>query len=117
MLMKKLVRNFVAHGTLTTTTTKGFYLKSILESLSHGALTYNEARKNVLLPYFSTTAAVTRFVEIVKKRTMNETGSGIVKILKLGARASDAAPVCKVVWSKEIEEPKKTKKVVKKESK
>lgn len=117
MLMKKLVRNFVTHGTLTTTVTKGFYVKSIVESLSHDALTLTEARKNVLLPYFATTAGVTRFVEIAKKRSMNETGSGIVKILKLGARAGDAAPICKVVWTKEVEEPKKTKKVVKKESK
>jgi ribosomal protein L17 len=117
MLLKKLVRNFVAHGTLKTTMTKASYLKSILESLSHNALTYNEAKKNVLLPYFSTLAQVTSFVEEVKKRNVNGTGSGIVKILKLGLREGDAAPIGKVIWSKEIEVPKKIKKEVKTKSK
>jgi ribosomal protein L17 len=118
MLMKKLVRNFVASGTLKTTMTKALYLKSAIESLSHHALSYNEATKNVLLPYFNTLEQVNKFVEISKKRTMNDTGSGIVKILKLGERAGDAAPIGKVVWSKVIEEPKKeVKKIVKTKSK
>lgn len=109
MLLKKLVRNFVVSGSMKTTMTKASYLKSALESLSQDALKFNEANKNILLAYFGTLAKVMEFVEIAKKRSMNETGSGIVKILKLGARAGDAAPIGHVIWSKEIEEPKKTK--------
>lgn len=113
MLMRKLVRNFVSHGSLKTTMTKASYLKSTVESLSHTALTYTEAGKNMLLPYFGTLPDVTRFVEMVKTRSMNETGSGIVKIIKLGERSGDSAPIGKVVWSKVIEEPKKPSKTVK----
>ena len=109
MLLKKLVRNFVVSGSMKTTMTKASYLKSALESLSQDALKFNEANKNILLAYFGTIAKVMEFVEIAKKRSMNETGSGIVKILKLGARAGDAAPIGQVIWSKEIEEPKKAK--------
>ncbi len=109
MLQKKLVRNFVAHGYLTTTMTKARYLKSLLESLTHSALNYKESTKNVLLPYFGTVGQVAQFVEVAKLHSMNGTGSGIVKIVKMGARASDAVQIGKVTWSKELEPAKELK--------
>ena len=51
MLLKKLVRNFVEHGHITTTQTKAQYLVATINSLAHKALSYNEAVKNTLLPF------------------------------------------------------------------
>lgn len=109
MLLKKLVRNFVANGSLKTTMTKARYLKSTIESLTHSALNYTESTKNILLPYFGTVEQVLQFVDAAKVRSVNGTGSGIVKVVKLGARAGDAAPIGIVTWSKELEIVKKTK--------
>ena len=109
MLLKKLVRNFVENGSLKTTMTKARYLKSTIETLSHSALNYKESTKNVLLPYFGTTRQVLEFVEAAKLRSMNATGSGIVKVIKLGARMSDAVQIGRVTWSKELEVTKKPK--------
>lgn len=102
MLIKKLVRNFVEHGYLSTTMTKAKMLKSRIDSLAHDALGFNEAVKNNLLPYFGTTSAVNAFVEIAKQRTKDGATSGVVRIFKLGARPGDAAPVGKVVWTNDI---------------
>lgn len=110
MLAKKLVRNFASTGALKTTATKAFYLKSLIESLGSRALKSDNASKNVLLPYFSSSIALNKFVDEVKKRTIDGTGSGIVKLKKLGKRFGDAAPFTQIVWTKEIEAPKKAKK-------
>ena len=109
MLLKKLVRNFVKNGSLKTTMTKARYLKSTVESLAHSALNYTESVKNILLPFFSSVHEVNDFVESVKARSLNGTGSGIVKIVKLGTREGDAVEVGKVIWSKDLEPAKKTK--------
>lgn len=114
MLMKKLVRNFVANGSMETSQTKGKYIKARIDSLVHRALNYSQAAKNVLLPYFNTEKDVLAFVEIAKSRANKDSGSGSVKVLKLGNRFGDAAPIVKVVWSKAVvEEEKKVSKKTK----
>ncbi len=102
MLMKKLVRNFVACGSMETSEAKGKYIKATIDSLVHKALNYSQAAKNVLLPYFNTEKEVLAFVEIAKERANKNSGSGAIKVLKLGNRFGDAAPIVKVMWSKEI---------------
>jgi len=102
MLEKKLVRNFVEHGYMTTTITKASYLKSLIESLVARALKYSEAKKNILLPFFGTEKSVLVFVEIAKQRAKDGIPSGVVRILKLGERMGDAAPMAKITWTHEI---------------
>ncbi len=116
MLMRKLVRNFVVNGKIKTTLTKAKYLKSKIESLAHMTLSYSESVKNVLLPYFQTEQSVLFFVDAVKKRVSNGTGSGCVKMQKLGERQGDASPMAQVVWtnSEVVEEKKEMKKKSKK---
>ena len=82
MLIRKLVRNFAEFGRVKTTETKAKFLKSQLESFAHSALSYNEAVKNIMLPYFITEKKVLAFVDLAKKHAKNGTGSGIVKIRK-----------------------------------
>ncbi|MFO0703313.1 MAG: L17 family ribosomal protein [Patescibacteria group bacterium] len=110
MLIRKLVRNFADHGSLKTTETKAKYLKSKLESLVHKTLSYNEAVKNELLPFFITEKEVLAFVETAKKHAKNQTGSGSIKIVKYGERFGDAASIVEVVWThSEAPEEKKQK--------
>jgi large subunit ribosomal protein L17 len=112
MLIRKLVRNFVVNGKIKTTLTKAKYLKSKIESLAHMTLSYSESVKNVLLPYFQTEQSVLLFVDEVKKRVTNGTGSGCVKMQKLGERRGDASPMAQVVWtnSEVVQEKKESKK-------
>lgn len=109
MLVKKLVRNFVEHGTLTTTLTRASYLKSMVERLAHDALDLDESTKNILMSYLGSGSKVQEFVVKVKSHVLNGTGSGIVRILKLGPRQGDAAPSAQVVWSKQVEKQKSVK--------
>lgn len=109
MLLKKLVRNFVAHGYLTTTATKAFYLKQTIEKLTGTALSYDEAAKNTLLPYFGDVESVLHFVEIAKEQAKDKVASGVVKVIKYGPRVGDAAPKVKLVWKHEIVSSKETK--------
>lgn len=66
MLMRLLVRNFVASGHIKTTKTKALYLKGILDSLADSALHYTQAAKNRMLHLFITEKAVLAFVDAVK---------------------------------------------------
>lgn len=102
MLVTKLVRNFVAHGYITTTLTKANLLKSVLEMLAHDAQGYNEAVKNTLLGYLGTLKMVNIFVDLVKVHAKNGVSSGIVRVVKLGSRPGDAASVGKVVWTHDV---------------
>lgn len=109
MLMRKLVRNFAEHGYLTTTMTKGSYLKSLVQILAGRAASYSEASKNVLLPYFGTLPKVKQFVETVQKQIEGVSAAGIVRMVKLGPRTGDAAPMVKVMWTREVDITKNTK--------
>jgi len=113
MLIRKLVRNFAEFGRVKTTETKAKFLKSQLESFAHSALSYNEAVKNIMLPYFITEKKVLAFVDLAKKHAKNGTGSGIVKIRKYGLRFGDAAPIAEVVWTHAEEVKEKVKKIKK----
>ncbi len=110
MLLKKLVRNFAVHGTLKTTAVKARYVKSLIERLSHDALDLRESTRNTILSYLGTPQMTHKFAEEVKMRTVNQTGSGIVKIVKLGRRPGDAVPVSQLVWTKQIETKTQSKK-------
>ena len=69
MLIRKLVRNFAEFGRVKTTETKAKFLKSQLESFAHSALSYNEAVKNIMLPFFITEKKVLAFVDLAKKHS------------------------------------------------
>ena len=102
MLMRLLVRNFVASGHIKTTKTKALYLKGILDSLADSALHYTQAAKNRMLAYFITEKAFLAFVDAVKVHSVGKTsGSGSVSVKKHIARVGDAATLFTLAWSQE----------------
>lgn len=107
MLVKKLVRNFIAHGTLETTQTKAKILNAVMQNLVHKALSGTEASVNILLPYLQNRKAVDAFVAEITTRQGTHPASGSVKMLKLGMRPGDAASIVRVVWTHQLPEAKK----------
>ncbi|MEI7652701.1 MAG: L17 family ribosomal protein [bacterium] len=110
MLLKKLVRNFIAHGKLVTTLKKAKPLSAIMQRLVHKAASGSEASLNVLLPFLQNKKSATLFIDEVKLRLGANPTSGSVRVVKLGNRIGDAAPVARVEWTREMPEAKKVEK-------
>jgi ribosomal protein L17 len=102
MLIKKLVRNFAQSGSIVTTITRAKILSATIQTLAHKALASTQSAKNVILPYFATAEAAQSFIDQVIARQTTKVASGCVRVLKLGARDGDAAPIAQVIWTNEL---------------
>ncbi len=113
MLMRKLVVNFLAHGKLTTTTSRAKVLKSLVEAYVEKAKEKKEANKNFLLSKLGDRQLVKKlFLEVGP--VFKTRAGGCVKLSKLNERTSDGAIVSKLEWVQPIVvETKPTKPVEK----
>ena len=98
MLMRKLVVNFLNHGYLQTTLAKAKAMKPRVEKLITKMKVKNEANKNILLRYLGDSKVVADGFDRVGPALAKING-GYVRIVKLGSRNDDGAPLAKVEWA------------------
>ncbi len=96
-LLRKLAVNFLANGRLQTTLSKAKVLKPHLERLVTKMKTRNEANKNYLLRYLGDYKTVVDGFDRVGP-ALSKINGGYVRIVKLGPRNDDGAPLAKIEW-------------------
>ena len=124
MLVRKLVKNFFAHGHLTTTETKAKFARPFIEVLSGHIVKNTNASRNVLERKLGDKKLVLKLVSELGPK-LKVKSSGFVSLIKLQIRESDGTKMMKLTWSFPmivepkpvvVEEPKKiVKKVAKKQ--
>lgn len=112
MLVKKLFLNFLKWGKITTTLKKTKVLKTVVERLIEKAKIQSEANKNYLMHYI-TDAKMTKFLFETVGPTLKKIAGGYVRIVRLGARASDGTEIARLEWAYPIlvEKPKQDDKI------
>lgn len=98
MLVKKLVLNFLERGKIVTSLKKTKVLKSVIEKLVEKAKIQNEANKNYLMHYI-TDAKITEFLFKTVGPTLKKIAGGYVRVIRLGARDSDASEQARLEWA------------------
>lgn len=112
MLIKKLVSNFLRHGSLITTLKKAKATKTAVERLVEKAKNKTESNKNYLLKTVSNRETISFLFEEVGP-SLREKKGGYVRVLKLGERASDGALCGKLEWTHPIVSKKEKNEVQK----
>lgn len=97
MLIRKLVRNFIARAKISTTMKKASVLKSTIERLVEKAKAQTEANKNYLLRIFDDEKLVSRMFKEVGTALKDKVG-GYVRIVKIGTRRSDGSEMARLEW-------------------
>lgn len=109
MLLKKLLRNFLIKGKLTTTLTRAKLLKSLIERIVSRVKNSNEKNKKYVSKYISDKKILNFLFQNVNNVFQDLMG-GYVKIIKLGMRSSDGSLMGQVVWTRPVVfEEKKSK--------
>lgn len=109
MLLKKLLRNFLIKGKLTTTLTRAKLLKSLIERIVSRVKNSNEKNKKYVSKYISDKKILNFLFQNVNNVFQDLIG-GYVKIIKLGMRSSDGSLMGQVVWTRPVVfEEKKSK--------
>lgn len=101
MLIKKLVSNFLKHGSLVTTLKKARVTKTAVERIVEKAKNKTESNKNYLLRTVGNIETISLLFDEVGP-SLREKKGGYVRILKLGERASDGALCGKLEWTHPI---------------
>lgn len=98
MLKRKLAVNFLLWGKIETTFAKVKVLKPIIEKIVTKIKGGTESDHNQLLKQLGNhDKLLENFKEI--KTAMSKVNSGFVKIVKLGARASDGGQMARLIWA------------------
>ena len=98
MLVRKLVRNFIANARIETTINKAKVLKSNLERLVEKAKKETEANKIYLLRILNDKKIVLRMFREVGHSLKDKVG-GYVRIVRLGVRSSDGSEMARLEWA------------------
>lgn len=117
MLLRKLIVNFVAHGTMVTTEKKGKALSSYMGKLVEKAKSKTEANKNYLLQKVSSKKMINAFFNQIGP-TFKDVKGGYIALKRLQQRYSDGATMVKLSWVKPvvIESPSTEEKAAKTKS-
>jgi large subunit ribosomal protein L17 len=113
MLVRKLLKNFVEHGKLTTTEKKVKLVKRQVEKLVHLAKSDSQAARRLL----KRKIIDKRDEEILIKNVapvFREKTSGFTTLVHLNQRASDGAIIARLQWGLPVVLEKTVKKVKKK---
>lgn len=98
MLSRQLLRNFFLHGKMETTLSKARVLKTFVEQAVMKTKINSEANKNVLLKMLEDKRLVKNLFANVGSALKDKNG-GYVRVIKLGQRESDGAPMARLVWA------------------
>lgn len=94
-LLKSLSSGLVIHEKIKTTHTKAKVLRSHFERLITKAKVGDVNTRRYLNNYFSTEADVKKMVEVIGPRYKTRAG-GYTRIIKIGPRVGDGAPVSQI---------------------
>ena len=106
-IVKKMLKNFILRGKITTTLKRAKILQSQIDRLVRYAIRNNQADKNQLLKKLTDKNLISKLVNqavpVLKSRN-----SGFTRIIKVGFRLGDGASLAKVEWVEkvELEKPK-----------
>jgi len=98
MLFKKLLRNFVTHGKITTTEAKAKALRPHIERLVHSAKKNTEATRILLKKRITDLDLENLLIQEVGP-IFKEKQSGFTTLTHLPARAADGATIARLQWS------------------
>lgn len=97
MLLRKLVMNFIKHGSIVTTQQKVQYIKPSLDRLVTHAKKDSRSSMNVLTSFFGRDD-MPRILKNAVGTVFKDRASGFTTTVKLGQRASDGAMMVKMTW-------------------
>lgn len=94
-LMRSLAESLVLHGSIKTTHAKAKALRTVIEPLVTKARRGELADRRALLRVLYTDKAVEKLMKDIAPRYVERAG-GYTRIVKLGARQNDAAPMVRI---------------------
>lgn len=98
MLLRKLLRNFILRGKITTTRKKAKFLKSRLERVLNYAKKNSQATQNKIKGILAD-KKIEKILNDQIAPVFKEKTSGFTKITYLTKRESDSSDIAKVEWS------------------
>lgn len=101
MLLRKLVVNFVEHGSMITTEKKGKALSSYIGRIVEKSKNKSEANKNYLLKEINSEKIIGLLFDKVGPVFKDVVG-GYLTLQRLQQRVADGATMVKVAWAKPV---------------
>jgi len=98
MLQRKLVKNFITYGNLTSTEKKIKFLRNNIEKIITYAKKNTQATRNLINRKIHDKKVISILFKNITPVFENKT-SGFVKITKLKVRDSDGSKIAKLEWS------------------
>lgn len=102
-LFRNLMRGMVLHGRIKTTEAKAKAIRGELEKLVTLARRKGDSARNDLLKKLAHEDLASRMINQIAPRFVNRPG-GYTRILKIGTRVKDAAPMVFMEWVEHIED-------------
>ena len=94
-MMRNLADSFILHGSIETTLAKAKALRSVVEPLVTKAKKNDLAARREAIKVLYTDKAVKKLMEDLGPKYKDRNG-GYTRIIKLGHRVNDAAPMAKI---------------------
>lgn len=101
MLLRKLVVNFLAHGSMVTTEKKGKALSSYMDKIVQKSKVRSEANKNYLLSKMGSEKTIDVLFDKVGP-VFKDVNGGYITLQRLQQRESDGAMMVKLAWGKPV---------------
>src|SRR5438552_2143001 len=98
MLLRKLAKNFILKGKLTTTEKKAKFLKPNIEILVNGAKKNSQSAMNNLKSRLADKKVLEILINQVAPVFKNRVG-GYVRLVKLSQRESDGSKMARIEWT------------------
>ncbi|MEK7595121.1 MAG: 50S ribosomal protein L17 [Patescibacteria group bacterium] len=115
-LNRFMATSFVEKGFITTTLARAKFIKPYIEKLVTKAKSEGTTSLRFLQRSLDTRAAIDTIVQTVAPKFETRNG-GYTRLIKLGKRVGDNAPLAKLEWVEHMDVPKDTKKADKKKNK
>jgi large subunit ribosomal protein L17 len=112
LLFRSLMRSLVLVGKIKTTEAKAKAIKGEIEKLVTKAKKKNNGARQLLMSRLADDLVVDKIISEIAPKFVSRPG-GYTRILKLGRRLKDAAPMVMLTWVEEVtatsfEEPKRS---------
>lgn len=114
-LFRNLMRSFILHGKLKTTEAKIAAVRGEVERMVTKARNKGEASERILMRRLPDSEAVKKLINEVAPKFVGRNG-GYTRVLKLGERVKDAAPMAILQWVEVMDKTVISTKRVKKDT-
>lgn len=114
-LFRNLMRSFILHGKLKTTEAKISAVRGEVERMVTKARNKGESSERILMRRLPDSEAVKKLINEVAPKFVGRNG-GYTRVLKLGERVKDAAPMAILQWVEVMDKTVTSTKRVKKDT-